>query len=62
MMEAIGTISSVGELADNIDDLEAALCPLTDVSLPEVVGTLPLFDRAKLYVFVTYVIESLLFC
>ena len=49
-------------LDDNIDDLEEALHPLLSRNLSHKVGNLPLLDKARLYVLVTYAIESLLFC
>jgi exosome complex protein LRP1 len=54
--------SLLGDLDDNIDDLEEALGPLIDPSLSDTAGKLPVLDRAKLYVLATYAIESLLFC
>ena len=45
----------------DLDQLEAALKPvLGDVG--DVSSKLPLLDKAKLYVMVTYAIESMLFC
>lgn len=52
----------LGQLEDNIEDLETALEPLLRKSLSEVSAKLPLLDKAKLYVLVTYAIESILFC
>ena len=49
-------------LDDNIDDLEEALLPLLSKHLSNKAGNLPLLDKARLYVLVTYAIESLLFC
>ncbi|KAI0011395.1 Sas10/Utp3/C1D family-domain-containing protein [Xylariaceae sp. FL0662B] len=47
-------------LDDELDNLEEALQPLLN-SIPEVASKLPLLDKAKLYVLVTYSIESMLF-
>ena len=45
-----------------IDDLRDALEPLLATALSHHTTKLPLLDKAKLYVLVTYAIESLLFC
>jgi exosome complex protein LRP1 len=50
------------QLDDEIDDLEEAISPLTKAPLIETASKLPLLDKAKLYVLVTYAIESILFC
>ena len=50
------------QLDDNIDDLEEALAPLIKGALSDTAAKLPLLDKAKLYVLVTYAIESILFC
>ncbi|CZT50993.1 related to small unique nuclear receptor co-repressor [Rhynchosporium secalis] len=44
-----------------MDDLEASLQPLLKTALSETASKLPLLDKAKLYVLVTYAIESMLF-
>ena len=49
-------------LETNVDDLEIALEPLLRRALSESSAKLPLLDKAKLYVLVTYAIESILFC
>ena len=52
---------SLEKLNVDLDQLEAALKPvLGDVG--DVSSKLPLLDKAKLYVMVTYAIESMLFC
>lgn len=50
------------QLDDEIDDLEESLAPLLKTVLSETTSKLPLLDKAKLYVLVTYAIESMLFC
>lgn len=50
------------DLKGNIDDLENALAPLLSSTVADVASKLPLLDKAKLQVMVTYAIESLLFC
>lgn len=52
---------SLEKLNVDLDQLEAALKPvLGDVG--DVSSKLPLLDKAKLYVMVTYAIESIIFC
>lgn len=51
----------VEDLEVNIDELTTALAPLLDTSLHSTASTLPLLDKAKLYVLSAYAIESLLF-
>jgi hypothetical protein len=55
-------LSLIEELDDQIDDLEESLAPLVKTTLSETASKLPLLDKAKLYVLVTYAIESILFC
>ena len=62
MMDAVDLTSSINQLDDHIDDLEDALAPLLKGALSDAAGKLPLLDRAKLLVLVTYAVESLLFC
>ena len=50
------------DLDDEVDDLEEALAPLIKTVLSDSAAKLPLLDKAKLYVLVTYAIESILFC
>jgi exosome complex protein LRP1 len=47
---------------DRIDELSAALAPLLEKSVAEHATTLPVADKARLYVLTTYAVESLLFC
>lgn len=49
------------QLDGNIDNLEDALEPLLK-NLQDVASKLPLLDKAKLFVLVSYSIESALFC
>ncbi|KAI9819194.1 MAG: hypothetical protein M1827_007350 [Pycnora praestabilis] len=49
------------EFDDNIDELEETLEPLLRAALSETAAKLPLLDKAKLYILVTYAIESILF-
>ncbi|KAI9860008.1 MAG: hypothetical protein M1813_006355 [Trichoglossum hirsutum] len=51
----------IDRLEVQIDDLRDALEPLLVIALSHSAAKLPLLDKAKLYVLVTYAIESLLF-
>jgi exosome complex protein LRP1 len=61
-MDSSKVLSLLETLDDEIDDLEEALLPLLKSALSETSSKLPLLDKAKLYVLVTYAIESMLFC
>jgi hypothetical protein len=52
----------IDQLEGDIDDLEEALQPLLQNSLDVITQKLPVLDKAKLYVLLTYAIESLIFC
>ncbi|KAI0019082.1 Sas10/Utp3/C1D family-domain-containing protein [Xylariomycetidae sp. FL0641] len=59
-MDPANILPQLERLDDGIDNLEEALKPLLG-GLPDVAAKLPLLDKAKLYVLVTYSIESMLF-
>jgi exosome complex protein LRP1 len=61
-MDSTKVLSLLETLDDEVDDLEESLAPLLKTALSESASKLPLLDKAKLYVLVTYAIESLLFC
>jgi exosome complex protein LRP1 len=61
-MDSSKVMSLLETLDDEVDDLEEALSPLLKAALSETSSKLPLLDKAKLYVLVTYAIESMLFC
>jgi hypothetical protein len=61
-MDSSRVLSLLEQLDDEIDDLEESLAPLLKTALSESAAKLPLLDKAKLYVLVTYAIESMLFC
>ena len=61
-MESTDIVSLLEQLDDEIDDLEDSLAPVLESALSTTSLKLPLLDRAKLYVLVTYAIESMLFC
>ncbi|KZF20510.1 hypothetical protein L228DRAFT_250220 [Xylona heveae TC161] len=49
------------QLDDNADDLEQSLATLFKTALSDTAAKLPLLDKAKLYVLVTYSLESIIF-
>jgi exosome complex protein LRP1 len=61
-MDAAELSPLIDQLEVQIDDLRDALEPLLATALSHHTTKLPLLDKAKLYVLVTYAIESLLFC
>lgn len=61
-MDSTKVLALLEQLDDEVDDLEEALAPLLKTALSETSSKLPLLDKAKLYVLVTYAIESVLFC
>jgi hypothetical protein len=61
-MDTSNVLSLLEQLDDEADDLEESLDPLLTTALSEISSKLPLLDKAKLYVLVTYAIESILFC
>ncbi len=61
-MDTVDLNPLLEQLEDNIDDLQDTLEPLLKAPLSETAGKFPLLDRAKLYVSITYAIESVLFC
>ncbi|KAF2648289.1 hypothetical protein K491DRAFT_550225, partial [Lophiostoma macrostomum CBS 122681] len=60
-MDTASLLPQVEDLEANIDELEDALDPLLRAPLSQTASTLPLLDKAKLYVLNAYAIESLLF-
>lgn len=50
------------QLDDDIDELEEVLEPLLGQALSITAQKMPVMDKAKLHVLITYTIESLLFC
>lgn len=50
------------QLDDDIDELEEVLEPLLGQALSVTAQNMPVMDKAKLHVLITYTIESLLFC
>ncbi|KAK2758051.1 hypothetical protein FQN54_004457 [Arachnomyces sp. PD_36] len=60
-METPSILPLIEQLEYDIDDLEEALQPLLQNSLSAITQKLPVLDKAKLYVLLTYAIESLIF-
>jgi exosome complex protein LRP1 len=61
-MESTEIVLLIEQLDEEIDDLEDSLAPVLNSALSTTSSKLPLLDKAKLYVLVTYAIESMLFC
>lgn len=61
-MEAADLIPLLEQLEDHVDDLEEVLQPLLRQPLSATTKKLPVLDKAKLHVLITYTLESLLFC
>ncbi|OJK00704.1 hypothetical protein ASPACDRAFT_42195 [Aspergillus aculeatus ATCC 16872] len=60
-MEAADLLPLLEQLDDNIDDLEEILQPVLDGSVVKTSSNLPVLDKAKFHVLVTYTLESLIF-
>lgn len=61
-MDSVDLLPLIEQLDDNIDDLEETLIPFIKGALSDNASTLPLLDKAQLYVLITYAIESIIFC
>lgn len=61
-MESVNLLPLLEQLDDEIDDLEDSLAPLLQNSLTSTASKLPLLDKAKLFILMTYAIESIIFC
>ncbi|KAL2816899.1 Sas10/Utp3/C1D family-domain-containing protein [Aspergillus granulosus] len=60
-METANLIPLLEQLDDNVDDLEEALAPLLGSTVVETSKKLPVLDKAKFHVTITYTLESLIF-
>lgn len=61
-MDVDKLLSLINALDDNLDDLEEAVSPILKGTISDTACTLPLLDRAHLYVLCAYSLESLIFC
>lgn len=61
-MDAVDLVPMLEGLEEHIDDLEDSLLPIMKTNLADITSKLPLLEKAKLQVLVTYAIESILFC
>ena len=61
-MDPTNLLPLLEQLDDNVDDLEEILQPLLASSLAKSSNKLPVMDKAKLHVLITYTLESLIFC
>lgn len=62
VMDPTDLLPLLEQLDDNVDDLEAVLQPLLTSTLLKNSNKLPVMDKAKLHVLITYTLESLIFC
>ncbi|RAL10562.1 Sas10/Utp3/C1D family protein [Aspergillus homomorphus CBS 101889] len=60
-MDATDLLPLLEQLDDNIDDLQEILQPVLDSSVVKASNNLPVLDKAKFHVLVTYALESLIF-
>jgi len=60
-MDSTSILSLLERLESEIDGLEDSLVPLLETDLSNITSKLPLLDKAKLYVLMTYAVESILF-
>ncbi|KZZ90610.1 exosome-associated family protein [Ascosphaera apis ARSEF 7405] len=61
-MESVDLTPLIEELEDEVDNVEDILEPLMKKALELTTQNMPVLDKAKLHVTVTYAIWSLLFC
>lgn len=61
-MDPTDLLPLLEQLDDNVDDLEGVLQPLLASTLLKNSNKLPVMDKAKLHVLITYTLESLIFC
>ncbi|KAJ5152979.1 uncharacterized protein N7482_009457 [Penicillium canariense] len=60
-MDPTDLLPQLEQLDDNVDDLEEVLQPFLGSSLTKMSKNLPVMDKAKLHVLITYALESLIF-
>ncbi|KAB8236809.1 Sas10/Utp3/C1D family-domain-containing protein [Aspergillus alliaceus] len=60
-MDATDLLPLLEQLDDHIDDLDEALCPVLNSAVAATSKKLPVLDKAKFHVLITYALESLIF-
>ncbi|KAJ5692182.1 hypothetical protein N7462_001605 [Penicillium macrosclerotiorum] len=60
-MEPTDLLPLLEQLDDNVDDLEDVLQPVLGHQMSKLSKNLPVMDKAKLHVLITYALESLIF-
>ncbi|KAL4885028.1 Sas10/Utp3/C1D family-domain-containing protein [Aspergillus karnatakaensis] len=60
-MESTNLISLLEQLDDHVDDLEEVLAPVLESTVLETSKKLPVMDKAKFHVMITYALESLIY-
>jgi exosome complex protein LRP1 len=61
-MDPANLLPLLEQLDGDVDDLEEALRPILESPVSETSNKLPVLDKAKFHVLVTYALESLIFC
>lgn len=61
-MDTADLLPLLEQLEENVDDLEEVLEPIMGRSLATISKKLPVMDKAKILVLITYTLESLIFC
>lgn len=61
-MDSTDLLPLLEQLEDNLDELDEVLEPVMGHSLATLSKKLPVMDKAKILVLVTYTLESLIFC
>ncbi|KAL2860221.1 Sas10/Utp3/C1D family-domain-containing protein [Aspergillus pseudodeflectus] len=60
-METAALLPLLEQLDDNVDELEEVLAPILRSTVVETSKKLPVLDKAKFHVMITYALESLIF-
>ncbi|KAK6832163.1 hypothetical protein RU639_003035 [Aspergillus parasiticus] len=60
-MDATDLLPLLEQLDDHVDDLEEALGPVLNSAITDTSKKLPVLDKAKFHVLITYALESLIF-
>jgi hypothetical protein len=61
-MDTAGVRDALKQMSGHLSDLDQTLQPLLTTALSDTIKKLPLLDRAKLYVTICSIIETLLYC